>query len=284
METTEKKYPKWVETTIDVGAEAPFRVLHMSDTHLTHADERDDERKLRLAEQRTKYFAHADLLVKTASEYSKKEGIPIFHTGDLIDFVSCQNLDIAHAFASDVDLFMAAGNHEFSLYVGEAVEDAAYREQSLEKVQAAFKNDIRFSKREMGGVNFVAMDNSYYLVDRWQLDALKQVVAEGKPVVLLVHTPLYCEELYQLEMERNKGACAYLMAVPEEKMTGYKPDRYRQQKADAVTLEAYDYICSEPRIRAVITGHLHKDGVYAINDRLKQYVTGTHSLRVATFE
>ncbi len=283
MEAVVKKYPRWKEVTIDVGASAPFRVLHMSDTHLTEADERDDQRKLDLAEERKKYFPRADLLIEEASAYSKKEGIPIFHTGDLIDFVSWKNLDRARAFYEDNDVFMAAGNHEFSLYVGEAFEDAAYREQSLEKVKACFKNDIRFSKREMGGVNFVAMDNSYYLVDEWQLDALKAVVAEGKPVVLLLHTPLYCEALYNYEMIERKAGSAGLMAVPEEKMSGYNEYRYRQQKADETTKKAYDYICSEPTIRAILAGHLHTNGEYAINDRLTQYMVGCTGLCTVTF-
>ena len=283
METVTKKYPRWSEVTIEVGATSPFRVLHMSDTHLTDADERDDERKLRLSADRKRYFGNADLMIEEASAYSKKEGIPIFHTGDLIDFVSWKNLDRAREFYDDNDVFMAAGNHEFSLYVGEAFEDAAYREQSLDKVQACFKNDIRFSKREINGVNFVAMDNSYYLVDEWQLDALKEVVAEGKPVVLLLHTPLYCEDLYNYEMVERKADNAGLMATPEELMKEYNDYRFRQQKADEVTLRAYEYICNEPAIRAILAGHLHKDGVWTINDRLKQYMVGTHSLRTVTF-
>ena len=284
MEQQVKKYPKWLEATIAVGATAPFRVLHMSDTHLTLADERDDERKRKLAEQRVNYFSHSKELLDGACAYAKEQGIPIFHTGDLLDFVSHANLDAARAFSEENDLFLAAGNHEFSLYVGEAVEDAAYRARSLDKVQAAFKNDIRFSVREENGVNFVALDNSYYLVEQWQLDALKKVVAEGKPIVLMIHNPLYCEELYRALVGDRTDAPAYLMAVPEEKMVGYPPDRYRQQKADEVTLEAYDYICNEPTIRAILAGHLHRNGEYAINDHLTQYMVGCTTLRVVNFE
>lgn len=280
----EKKYPRMLENTIAVGASAPFRILHMSDTHLTRADERDDERKLTLAAERQKYFGRAEMMAEAGSELSHKEGLPIFHTGDLLDFVSYANLDAARAYTEQNDVFMASGNHEFSLYVGEAFEDAAYREQSLDKVQACFKNDIRFSVRQINGVNFVALDNSYYLVDPWQLDALKKVVAEGLPVVLLIHTPLYCESLYHYEMVERKAGSAGIMAVPEELMQGYNDYRFRQQKADATTLEAYDYICSEPLIRAILTGHLHKDGEYRINDRLTQYITGTHTIRTVTFE
>ena len=63
---------------------------------------------------------------------------------------------------------MAAGNHEYSLYVGEAWEDAAYRNQSLATVQEAFINNIRMAARVIGGVNFVALDDGYYLFEEEQ--------------------------------------------------------------------------------------------------------------------
>ena len=42
--------------TINVGATAPFRVLHLSDTHLTRVDGRDNERKHTLAARRQSAF------------------------------------------------------------------------------------------------------------------------------------------------------------------------------------------------------------------------------------
>ena len=41
-----------IETKLNVGAETPFSVLHMADTHLTYADMRDGERKVALSERR----------------------------------------------------------------------------------------------------------------------------------------------------------------------------------------------------------------------------------------
>ncbi|MBQ2706718.1 MAG: metallophosphoesterase, partial [Clostridia bacterium] len=90
-------------------------------------------------------------------------------------------------FCDENDVFFAAGNHEFSLYVGEAWEDADYRNQSLAKVQAAFGNDIRFSSRIIGGVNLVAIDDGYSRFDEEHLDLLKAEVAKGLPIVLLMH-------------------------------------------------------------------------------------------------
>lgn len=276
---------KIIETKISVGATAPFSAIHISDTHLTLADEFDNERKRELAKKRSEVeaFRETEAVRKTASEISKKEGLPIFHTGDLIDFVSHANLKAAREFAEENDLFLAAGNHEFSQYVGEAEEDAAYRNQSLELVQSAFNNDIRFSSRVINGVNFVALDNSYYLIEENQLECLQAEVEKGLPVVLLLHTPLYEKSLYNHHRNKKEHSPVYLMNVPQEKMEYYSPERYKQQRADFVTEKAYDYILSEPAIKAILAGHLHYDFESTINQKLPQFITGCSTIRKIEF-
>lgn len=273
-----------LHTSLAVGAPEPFTVLHMSDTHLTKADERNDERKIKLAERRKNSFPEEDEMLPAAAKLAKENNCPIIHTGDLIDFVSEANLDEAEKFISENDCFAAAGNHEFSLYVGEAREDAAYRAQSLPRVQRAFGNDIRFSSRIIGGVNFVAVDNSYYLFEPFQLEGLKTECEKGLPVVLCVHTPLYEEKLYDFLMRgRASDEPAYLMSVPEEKMKNYTPDRYFQQKEDEVTREAYEYILSEKRIRCILTGHVHCAFEFPIADKM-QLGVGCTDLRLVRFK
>lgn len=272
-----------LKTTIRIGLDKPFKVLHLSDTHLTFADSRDDQRKLDLAAGRLKVFGQTEGYLNEAAAYARENNMPIIHTGDLLDFVSELNIDKARAFCEENDVFMAAGNHEFSLYVGEAFEDAAYRNQSLAKVQAAFKNDIRFAVREIGGVNFVAIDNGYYLTEPEQLTALKAVVAEGKPVVVMMHTPLHTKALYDSRMTGSANNAA-LMGTPEELLQCYSPDRYRQQKPDAPTLEMVDYLKNEPLIKALIVGHLHNSFEDAVTDTLTQYCTGLNTAREITFE
>ena len=178
---------------------------------------------------------------------------------------------------------MAAGNHEFSLYVGEAFEDAAYRNQSLARVQGAFTNDIRFASRLIGGVNFVAIDNSYYRIEREQLERLRREVKRGWPIVLTMHTPLYCEPLYTFMMNEKKRPCAFLMATPEPLMAAYPEYRLLQQQPDSVTLEAAATITSEPLIKALLTGHLHVDLDTMLTPSLPQFVTGKRTVRVVEF-
>jgi 3',5'-cyclic AMP phosphodiesterase CpdA len=269
-----------INTQIDIGIDLPFRLLHISDTHLTLADQRDDERKIKLAADRSRYFRNAELYLSEAQLYARENNIVIVHTGDLIDFVSEANLDRARKFTDDNEVFFAAGNHEFSLYVGEAFEDAEYRNQSLAHVQQSFKNDIRFSSRKMNGVNLIAIDNSYYRFEKEQLIALKNEISLGLPIILFFHAPLFESELYKISMGRNK--CAYLTSTPEELMQSYSEYRYLQQKPDETTIETTELIKTEPLIKAIFTGHLHYDYEGMLTDTLRQYVTGIGTGRIIT--
>lgn len=270
---------KTITTELNIGLSAPVTLLHISDTHLCLCDDRDCARKLELAGKRVKHFPKAEETLIAVSALQRETGAPILHTGDLLDFVSAANIDRAKRFIDEHDVFFAAGNHEFSLFVGEAWEDADYRNQSLDRVQAAFANDIRFSSRIIGGVNFVAIDDGYYRFDEDHLDRLRAEAARGMPIVLMMHNPLYDRGLYDLMQKRSKAGLAYLTAVPEPLIRHYDDYRYRQQLADEPTLAVFDYIKREPMIRAVIAGHLHFDYVGAVTDTLPQIVTGIGTIR-----
>ncbi len=46
----------YVTTKLEIGAQAPFRILHVTDTHIARADADDDSRKQALARQRAAAF------------------------------------------------------------------------------------------------------------------------------------------------------------------------------------------------------------------------------------
>ena len=270
-----------IETALCAGACAPFSFLHASDTHLTRADRRDNPMKNELARRRTPVFPASE------EGYAGLMAMPgdglIVHTGDLIDFVSEANLDAAMALSASHDLFFAVGNHEFSRYVGEAFEDGRYREESFDQVSACFRNPLRFAVRERNGVMLVGMDNGYYLLDNRQFSALKRVVSLGMPILLFLHTPLYEEKLADMVFAEG-NPCSYLMGAPEKLCFTYPPDRRIQQTADGVTRAAYEYILSEPLIKAVFAGHLHFDAETMLTPSLPQFVTGKESFRRVTVE
>ncbi len=270
--------------TINIGLKKPFSLLHISDTHFTLADGRDDERKQSLAVSRSRHFVPApELKLTEAEDYAKEHGLTIIHTGDLIDFVSEANLDRAKKFIDENDVLFISGNHEFSLYVGEAFEDAAYRNQSLEHVSSFFNEDIRFNSRIINGVKFIGIDNSYYRFEKEQLDNLKAEVEKSLPIVLFVHNPLYEKSLFDYAFADSNNVAGYLVDAPDELLKLYPPDRYIQQKADKITEETVEYIKTCPSIKAVLSGHMHFDFESMLTEALPQYVTGMTTARVINF-
>ena len=259
---------------IDVGASRPFTSVFVSDAHLALADSRDnDPRKLALAASRGPWFANAARYLEEAVSKALAVGAPLLCAGDIWDFVSIANLEAARSLFAKADWFACVGNHEFSQYVGEAREDAAYKALSADRVASVWPNDIVFASRIVNGVNFVALDNVYYNFTETQLSLLEREVAKGLPIVLMCHVPLYTPGHYAHEMRRTDGVCSYEIGVPDELIdTWPKEDRRVQQRADAATKVFIDYLKAQPLLKAILCGHNHSFFSERISPTAVQYV------------
>ena len=178
-----------IKSTLKIGLEKPLKILHVTDSHIGLADERDNERKHALANrfaspEREKYFYEH---LAYARDYCDL----MVHTGDLIDFTSQANFDFARRVLADEKVFFTAGNHEFSRYVGEAYEDRAYKMNSFREMMPGLGAPLFFNSRTLGGVNFVGIDDSYHQFEPWQITRLKKEIEKGLPVVLCLHAPLF---------------------------------------------------------------------------------------------
>ena len=271
--------------TIPVGATTPFSALHVSDSHLTRTDERDNQRKAELAQGRKKIFPQAEENFDASIEYARKNGLLLLHTGDLIDFVSHANLDYVKQKLKGVNCLISAGNHEYSQYVGEAKEDEAYKAQSFDKVQASYPNNLRFDSRIINGVNFVAIDDVYYNFTKEHKELMKEEIKKGLPIVMICHVPLYTPELYAIMMHQNKGRCAYVTGAPLELTQTYEQDPNRppheqwrnrsvQQQSDKETLDFIKWLKKQPLLKAIICGHLHLFYQGTFSPTAMQYIVG----------
>ena len=271
--------------TIKAGATKPFSALHLSDTHLTRTDERDNERKKRLAQSRQRVFPWAEHYFDAAIRYARERDLMLLHTGDLIDFVSEANLDFVAAQLGVGSWFVSAGNHEYSQYVGEAKEDAAYKAQSFESVQRAYPNDLKVASQVINGINFVAFDDVYYNVTREQQQLLQREVEKGLPIVLLCHVPLYTPKHCAEVLKGNKGLAGYVTGAPLEITQTYQtnpalgPDeqwrnRSVQQRTDESTAEFIAWLKQQPLLKAILCGHCHHFYEEQFSPTAVQYIVG----------
>ena len=158
--------PKPTRRTIAVGAERPFRVLHASDTHVALMDDFDraDASRAAYETMRPKTFGyHAEEYLVGTFGYARDEGIPLLHTGDLIDYIGKANLAAAKRAFADADAMACAGNHEWE-YLLRVEDPPVMRPRYYDEVSAAFPNDMTVASRVLNGVNFVLLDNADYQI------------------------------------------------------------------------------------------------------------------------
>lgn len=240
---------KILKTRVDIGLSRELKFLHLTDSHIALDDEGDERGRFR-------YFSHAEEYFLETCAYAKENRLTMLNTGDLLDAHTQSNFDFADRYLLPTDTIYAAGNHDFCHFVGKATEDYAYKWERIKYAAPHLPNNLYFYSRVIDGVNFVTLDNSYYLMSDGQTELLRAEAARGFPIVLGMHIPIFTRA--QADVILSKGnKCAYLMGAPREYTDAYPPDRSRQQIPDAATLRAIDYILSEERIKLIVTGHTH---------------------------
>ncbi len=277
--------------TISVGATKPFKALHLSDTHFTRAAEHESERKRKLATARQRTFPWAEHQFDMQIEYAKKNNLMIIHTGDMNDFVSDANLEHVAAQMKAADWIVAPGNHDFSLFVGEAWEDEAYKAQAYDSVQAVFPNDLTFASRVVNGVNFVSLMNGYYYVTEYQFERMKKEVEKGLPIVLLCHVPLYTPKHCESVLKGNNNYASYVMGTPREITSNfrlnpkYPADHWKQcrkqQYSNDTTLAFVAWLKEQPLLKAILCGHCHHFFEEQFSPTAVQYIVGAGYLGAA---
>ncbi|MBQ6619759.1 MAG: metallophosphoesterase [Thermoguttaceae bacterium] len=266
--------------TIPLPIEREFTALHISDTHLVYADQRDSERQRTHALERLEVFGGRPLEMLQASlRYAEEKGELLLHTGDMIDYVTAKNLDLTREAFAGRDCFASAGNHDFYPTQGDGPrEDEEYKAIAYDKVQAVFPNNLRFSSRVIGGVNFVVFDDVFYYVADDLVDRFKAEAAKGLPIVAMCHCPLYTRELFEYCAGSNRDGVAYIVGASDEEMAHYPKWcfqwGYNEQRTTPATGAFLDYLREEKALKAILCGHLHFPWQGRFSETATQYIAG----------
>lgn len=269
-----------IKSTLCVGATKPFVFLHVSDIHVARADETECSERRALAEKRAKDFAFAPFAVDFIKEYVKKTGYTIVGTGDLLDFITPAAIRAVNNLIRETDMMVVAGNHEFlhcyknRFHYDDLTEAYETKNETLAYVGRSLGRDMRFSCREINGVNLVCIDDTNYCIDRELFEKLKAVEMQGKPILLFMHIPIYSEHL-------GSGA-KYSLCAPERYFEGCAPMEIFERTTDAQTRAFCDYIRRSPLIRYVFSGHIHYDVEIIGKDEQDQIITGLDTIREIT--
>ena len=115
--------------------------------------------------------------------------------------------------------------------------------------------------RDIGGIRFLAVDNSTYQISQEQLEFAAEQLAAGLPTVLLIHIPLSVPTLRGPTID--KWETSLLMADPAG-----DPER----AGTAVTVEFARSVSAAANLVAIFCGHVHFEHIDSISPSAVQYV------------
>ena len=246
---------------LHLGLEKPVRILHLTDPHLSLADECDGEWcRQRAADRRNVFFKEAEFperdpigYVEEAMEYSKSFDCTVI-TGDIMDHAFHGTCAVSKKLLAGKDYLFCAGNHEYLKYVAPK-EFSTDIPAVLAEVQACFRGNMLFESRIVGGVNVIAADNGTVLWRKEILPLLKAEVARGLPILLFCHCPLN-DKMRSTDYDREK---MLKNGITEEQI--------------AASVEIVNYIAEEPLIKATFAGHYHFNATESLNGKTT-YILG----------
>ena len=267
--------------TVRVGAERPFAVLHISDTHLCEAYDDEGEVTVKLREMRRQTFGgrQEEALVDSIA-WARKNVDYILHTGDLIDFQSRANFDLVKKHFGDA-MFGALGNHEFARHMWLAEEKEPkteeWKDRTRAKLDEVFPFDVVLHSQVVNGVNFVTLDDVYGTVTERQVERFRAEVAKGLPIVLCMHVPFFTDDIWRATTQfwARSGSRFGDAAVPPRK------GDYQRQSEDLVTRDFIAYLKKEPLLKAILAGHEHVTIQDRFSETAEEYVVGGNFLFAA---
>ncbi|MCF7972394.1 MAG: metallophosphoesterase [Phycisphaerae bacterium] len=246
----------------------PTRIFHITDTHLSLDDERGVkylEYSKRMANayksnrhfQTGEAFSAEESFEQTLDLAIKQEVDFLALTGDIFSFPSRAAVEWALEKLTDTGIPFAyvAGNHDWH-YEGMAGSAHQLRDTWCSKhLKPMYQgNKPLYATYDLNGIRFVCIDNSTYEIEPEQLAFFKTHTRNDRPLILLMHIPLYMPG-------RSLGFGCANPNWGESSDRNFRIERREKWRAGGhtrVTLEFYDEVFNASNLLTVLAGHTHR--------------------------
>ena len=237
------------KTFLNEGLSDPVRILHITDIHITQANDSDSEEYHELMKKRCDLFYNeGEQPPKTPSEYfieaidtAEKNGMLLVNTGDSIDLYTQGCLQEYRRIADGHDMMFSPGGHEHQRdFVRTMTEPDDYYIFARERLKKEFSEyDLELSSRIVNGLNIVCADNSLDYYSASTLAKFKKELEKGLPVIVFSHDPVWDQYLNKKE--------------------AYHPNIKLTQEEYESNSEMIELLLSDPLVIATFGGHTHFD-------------------------
>ena len=252
------------------GLEKAIKILHLTDTHVTHSAE-DDLPYHQYADRMNKAYARSQ-------HYHTKAGTTpvrcfeqsmtfaeecdadlLVLTGDIINNPSSTSVAAVKTALEDtnVEYLYTAGNHDWH-YEGMEGDShelrAKWRRDRLLPLYCfdGAPETLGAYSVQRGGLLFIAVDNSTYQIDDEQLEFFRGEISQGIPTVLLMHIPISTLSIPGVQCGHPEWG-----AKTDKNYIIERRKRWPESGNRPSTIEFIRMLAGATNLVAILAGHIH---------------------------
>lgn len=272
----------WTDTTATIRVEGlaqSLRVMHVTDSHIALIDERDGAHLEACKNTREKFSSRRNdsLGAPIPTEKTFAEAVAaaksakvdlLALTGDIIHFPSKASVEAASIPLQEAGtpFLYTSGNHDWRF--NDLTPSDELRRDAWPQLALLHKGEAAFSRRDVGGVRFIAADDSNYQITAEQLEFFRSSLAPGMPSVLLIHIPISLPTLRAPTIERWNAPI--LIGDPDWNIQSRT--EWGTRLDDKETLEFVRLAAASKNLIAVLCGHIHFPHADNLHPGAIQYV------------
>ena len=254
-----------------------IRLILISDTHLWGSDKREEpfrqysKRMAKGYNETTHYITGKttnpeESFINTLAIATQKKADAIILLGDIVSYPSEYSIEWAkkQLDQTQIPYYYTCGNHDWH-YEGMQGSSKNLRDTWIKKRLLSFYGNVNplMYQIEIKGVKILMIDDSIFEILPEQLEFFCQEEKEGKPMLLMMHVPLYAPG----------RMVHYAIGNPNWKAAndnGYRAERREKWPVNGHKPETYEFykaVTTSRHLLASFTGHMHQQGVDIIHGK-----------------